>query len=267
MDFQFTCTTEELAVLASLSGYPEFAKGIAAASYSERTEAEWNVATDVTIPHLIMKGIWNEEREANGLNPLTDNMQEFIKAYAESRRMIRCSNPLYSSSFVFHKVQQNTWLVHSIYKDIIHDFSFAEAEEIPRLIKEYYNFEITGDHSSSSFSLTDAEFDALSQAENAEQVLNGREFSEQHKSAYHKFTADLKENNWSLFNISNFVLAESEEDTYLENIIFFLPSDNGVWIAEYTEDPAYPVAVTLEQAEEWTQRVNGVGFIAANTAE
>ncbi|MBS2970766.1 hypothetical protein J9317_18645 [Metabacillus sp. KIGAM252] len=261
MEHQITCTTEELAVLVSVCGYPEFAFGMDAAASKNRTEDEWNLIFEITIPHLLLKNIWDEEKEANDEQPLSENMQNFIKSYVESRRMIRCSNAPHMSAYMFHKVTENGWLAHSIYKDIIHDFSYVESEEIPKMIKDYYSFEFTDEYTHNEFKLSDEDFDSLSKQENANRIL-AKVHQAEHES-FKKFLADLHKSSWSLFNISNFALSDKEEDTYLENIVFFLPSTNGVWIAEYTDDPVTPVSVRLNPPDEWYEVINGVGFVAA----
>ncbi|AZB44616.1 hypothetical protein CEF21_21285 [Bacillus sp. FJAT-42376] len=266
MNHQISCTTEELAVLVSVCGYHEFAKGIAVGSYGDRTEEDWNLVFQITIPHLILKQIWDERKDEEGEFPLNDNMQSFIKSYVESKRMIRCSDAPNMSAFLFHKVTDNGWLAHTIYKDIIHEFSYVETEEIPKIIKNYYSFEISSEFSNHEFCLSDEDFDTLSKYENANQVIAKYETDTLQRESFEKFIHDLKENNWSLFNISNFALSDKEEDTYLENIVFFLPSTNGVWVAEYTDNPVTPVSVRLNPADEWYQVINGVGFVAASSS-
>ena len=66
-----------------------------------------------------------------------------------------------------------------------------------------------------------------------------------------------------MFNISNFSITSYEEETYLENILFFLPSDRGIWLAEYTEDPKTPVHIHLANHDEWEATLTGIGDLAA----
>ncbi|WP_338778726.1 hypothetical protein [Metabacillus sp. FJAT-52054] len=261
MNYQLVCTTEELAILVSICGYPEFSNGIAVTSFGDRTEKDWNLVTQVTIPQLILKEIWDEQKEAAGLLPISETMHTFIQSYVESKRMIRCSDLPNKSAFMFHKATDNGWLAHIIYKDIIHEFFYVETEEIPKLIRDYYKFEFTSEFKNHEFNLSESDFDALSKQDHMNQILSNMDASE--SQSFEKFLADLKESDWSLFNISNFSLFEKQEDAYLENIVFFLPSTNGVWVAEYTDDAKTPVSIRLTPEDEWYQVVNGVGFVAA----
>ena len=62
-----------------------------------------------------------------------------------------------------------------------------------------------------------------------------------------------------MFNISNLKIENLDtEEVYLENILFFLPSKHGVWIAEYTENPVNPVHIYLADLEEWDTILTGV---------
>ena len=79
MDYIMTCTSAELALLVTLSGYPGVAKGIAEASVGEKGQKEWEAIMEVTTHQLILKQLWDDERELKGEIPLRDEIQQFIQ--------------------------------------------------------------------------------------------------------------------------------------------------------------------------------------------
>ena len=62
MDYIMTCTSEELALLVTLCGYPDVAKSIAEAAIGEKSPVEWDAIMEVTVHQLILKQLWDSER-------------------------------------------------------------------------------------------------------------------------------------------------------------------------------------------------------------
>ncbi|WP_226679031.1 hypothetical protein [Mesobacillus jeotgali] len=47
----------------------------------------------------------------------------------------------------------------------------------------------------------------------------------------------------------------------LTNIMFFLPSINGIWIVEYTDAEDRPVHVQLHPYERWVEMLETIPFV------
>ncbi|MFT9596421.1 MAG: hypothetical protein ACH0QE_01175, partial [Mesobacillus sp.] len=136
-----TCTTEELALLVTFSNYSEVGKGIAESSLGNQSPEVWDGVMQATIHQLILKQLWDYDREANGEAPISIEMETFIKSYVESKWMIRCSHQPEQHILMIHKIDVDTWLSHLIDRDIIHEFAYVTSEELPGHIREYYSFE------------------------------------------------------------------------------------------------------------------------------
>lgn len=264
MDYIMTCTSAELALLVTLSGYPGVAKGIAEASVGEKSQKEWEAIMEVTTHQLILKQLWDDERELKGEIPLRDEIQQFIQSYVESKWMIRCSNKGQSNILMIHHVEKDTWMTHIIDRDIIHEFAYIKGADIPNVIRNYYSFSEEGIEGSQLFQLSDQAFDLLSEHHNVKKVRKISSFSPEEEQSFRLFVDDLEAQTWSLYNISMFYHPSIERDPILENIVFFLPSAKGIWVVEYTDHPTAPVKVALNMFEQWCDLLNGVGLEASS---
>lgn len=255
------CTTEELALLVAFCGYPEVGKGIAESSMESLTPENWQSVMQATIHQLMLKQIWDYEREANNEAPISKEMESFIKSYVESQWMIRCSHVPEQHILMIHKMDEDTWLFHLIDRDIIHEFAYITSEELPSHIKEYYSFTNINFAGSMSFQLTEQDFDLLSDKSNLSKLKAYTYLSPEENKAFNEFTNALGSKQWSLNNISLFNLPTLEADPMLTNIMFFLPSSKGIWVVEYSEDLERPVHIHLRSYEEWGAMLDEVGNI------
>ena len=237
------CTTEELALLVTFCGYPEVGKGIAESSMNGMTPEKWESVMQATIHQLMLKQIWDYEREADNEAPISREMESLISSYVESQWMIRCSHVPEQHILMIHKIDEDRWLSHLIDRDIIHEFAYITSEEFPSHIKEYYSFTNIHFVKGMSFQLTEQDFDLLSDRSNLS-VLEARTYlSQEENEAFNEFTNALSLKQWSLNNISMFNLPTLEADPMLTNIVFFLPSPKGIWIVEYSNDADRPVHI------------------------
>ncbi|MGJ7922179.1 hypothetical protein [Neobacillus sp. LXY-4] len=261
MDHVLTCTTEELALLVTLCGYPSVAKGIEEAAVGEKSPAEWTSMMEGTIHQLQLKRLWDYEKERRDEIPLSEEMQQFITQYIQSNWILRCTNIPNQNLLMFHHVEKNTWLTHVIERDIIHEFAYVSSDEIPNIIKDYYSFSTNRFDDMEAFNLSDKAFDLLSHKGRLKKFQKMCRFSPKQEHSFHQFVEDLDKQDWSLYNISFFHIPSYEEDPSLENIVFFLPSVNGVWIIEYTDHPSTPVHITLGSTKEWQELLEGIGSV------
>lgn len=258
-----TCTTEELALLVTFSGYPEVGKGIAESSLGNQSSEVWDSVMQATIHQLILKQLWDYEREANGEAPISLEMETFIKSYVESEWMIRCSHQPEQHILMIHKVDGDTWLSHLIDRDIIHEFAYVSSEELSCHIEEYYSFRDILFKSGQSFKLTDNDFDQLSNRKNIKKLTVDTYLAPEEKTAFNQFLEALDGRDWSLNNISIFNLPDLEADPSLTNIMFFLPSMHGIWIIDYTESENQPVHVELHPYEGWVEMLETIPVVIA----
>ncbi|MDQ0999688.1 hypothetical protein QFZ28_000088 [Neobacillus niacini] len=263
MDYIMTCTSAELALLVTLSGYPGVAKGIAEASVGEKRQKEWEAIMEVTTHQLILKQLWDDEKESKGEIPLKDEIQQFIQRYVESKWMIRCSNKGQSNILMLHHIENDTWMSHIIDRDIIHEFAYTKVADIPSIIRNYYSFTEEGIERAQMFYLSDQAFDLLSEHQNIKKVRKISSFSPEEEQSFQLFLDDLESQGWSLYNISMFYNPSIERDPILENIVFFLPSRRGIWVVEYTDHPTAPVKIELNTYEQWCDLLNGIGYEAS----
>jgi hypothetical protein len=264
MDYIMTCTSAELALLVTLSGYPGVAKGIAEASVGEKRPKEWEAIMEVTTHQLILKQLWDDERELKGEIPLKDEIQQFIQSYVESKWMIRCSNKGQSNILMLHHIENDTWMTHIIDRDIIHEFAYIKGADIPSIIRNYYSFSEEGIERAQMFHLSDQAFDLLSEHHNVRKVRKISSFTPEEEQSFRTFLNDLESQDWSLYNISVFHNPNIERDPILENIVFFLPAAKGIWVVEYTHHPTAPVKVELNRFEQWCDLLNSVGLEASS---
>jgi hypothetical protein len=260
-----TCTTEELALLLNLCKYPDASSGILEGSGITRTDDEWNAVMEATIHQLILKKMLVEENLNSDEIPLTAEMFLFIKSYVNSRWMIRCSNPPTQSVLMLHYIENNNWLSHIIDRDIIHEFAYVHENEIPNLISDYYSFDLQNIDLPNEFKLSDESFDSLVTPNNINYIKKSSEFKKQEEESFNLFINDLKNHNWSLFNISFFNIESLYGDPYLENIQFFLPSIKGIWVIEYIEKASKSVLIRRIKINEWAGILENIGKIKFHT--
>ncbi len=258
-----TCTNEELALLVTLNGYPNVAKGIAEASIGERSSREWNAIMEVTIHQLILKGMWDNNKEKNGDVPIPDELKNFIESYVNSKWMFRCSNTQNKSLLNIHHIDGETWLSHIVERDIIHEFSYITIKEIPEIVREYYAFDIPEHANDFTFHLSDKAFDLLNEKRNVKKVHKISNFPEDEEKSFLEFVEDLKSNEWILSNISYFHIPDYNNDPLLQNIVFFLPSSTGIWVVEYLQNTLeQPVRISLKSSDDWLEIVSGIEEVA-----
>jgi hypothetical protein len=255
------CTTEELALLVTFSGYPGAGKGIAESSMRDLSPDKWESVMQATIHQLMLKQLWDYEREANGEAPVSVEMEAFIKSYVESQWMVRCSNVPEQHILMIHKIDEETWLSHLIDRDIIHEFAYITSDELPAHIIDYYSFTDIKFEKGLSFHMTDQDFDMLSDKKNLEKLETNTYFTPDERVAFNQFKLALESKQWSLNNISMFNLPSLEEDPLLMNIMFFLPSSKGIWVVEYTDHAETPVHVQLHSYDTWMEMLQGIGQI------
>ncbi|NYE09283.1 hypothetical protein F4694_006154 [Bacillus niacini] len=264
MDYIMTCTSAELALLVTLSGYPGVAKGIAEASVGEKSQKEWEAIMEVTTHQLILKQLWDDDQESKGEIPLKVEIQQFIQGYVKSKWMIRCSNKGQSNILMVHHIENDTWMTHIIDRDIIHEFAYIKGTDIPSIIRNYYSFSEKGIDRAQHFHLSDQAFDLLSERHNIRKVRKISSFTPEEEQSFRAFLNDLELQGWSLYNISLFHNPSIERDPILENIVFFLPAAKGIWVVEYTDHPTAPVRVELNTFEQWCDLLSGVGLEASS---
>ncbi|WP_139378318.1 hypothetical protein [Mesobacillus jeotgali] len=258
------CTTEELALLVTFCGYPEVGKGIAESSMGGLTPEKWESVMQATIHQLMLKQIWDYEREVNNEVPISKEMETFIKSYVGSRWMIRCSSVPEQHILMIHKIDEEIWLSHLIDRDIIHEFAYITSEELASHIKEYYSFQDIDFADDMSFQLTENDFDLLSNRSNISGLEAYTYLSSEESKAFNEFTNSLDLKQWSLNNISMFNLPDLDADPMLTNIVFFLPSLKGIWIVEYTNESERPIHINLRSNEVWEDMLDGLGQIASD---
>ncbi|MGM0842280.1 MAG: hypothetical protein ACQEWE_16205 [Bacillota bacterium] len=266
MNHLLTCTSEELALMVSLAGYDSVAKGIAEAAVGKKTEQEWIAIMEATSKQLMMKRILDEERDAIGENPLTEEMLQFITKYVKSKRMIRCSNMPAKSVLMIHHYEKDDWLLHLVDRDIVHEFSLISSDEMYKYMKEYYGIREMDVELHRSFTLSEKNFDRLSKPDKIKKVRKSSTFTPEEENSFDLFTEDLKQYQWTLFNISNFGIVTLEDEIYLENILFFLPSSQGIWLSEYSDD-SETIHFHLADEKEWEEMLLSIGEFASHLVE
>ncbi|ASB91081.1 hypothetical protein OZL92_14830 [Bacillus sonorensis] len=260
MKHLITCTSEELALLVGLCDYPGVGKGILESSLGKKSRKEWDAIAAATVNQLILKQYWNEEKSAKDENPLSEEMQKFIVSYVNSEQMIRCSNLDNKNTLMLHHFENETWLFHMIDRDIIHEFAYADEQEIAELMKDYYHFSADEEHVPLKLRLSDKCFDWLSNKDMTEKVRKKSSFSPEEEHSFNQLIADLEANQWSLHNISHFYIPSLEDGPFLQNIVFFIPSARGVWVAQYDEHNEKPVHISLKTLEQWNQLLKGLEY-------
>jgi len=261
MQHIMTCTTEELALLITLCGYPAVAKSIAEASLGEKSEQEWMAVMDSAARQLMAKQYWDFEKEARDEIPLSDELQRFIVQYVQSDYMLRCSNAPMQNVLLFHYIEKDApWVVHIIDRDIIHEFSYISQEELSSIIRDYYDYRGNSLEVGRQFQLSDEAFDLLQDKAQLERVKEISALSSGQLATFQHFIQDLEEKDWILNNISLFSIPEQDEPRLL-NIVFFLPSSAGVWIIEYTDHEETPVLIQLSSSTEWEQLLQFIGHM------
>ncbi|MEC0695916.1 hypothetical protein [Bacillus atrophaeus] len=261
MKHLMTCTSEELAILVTLCDFPDVAKGIAEASLGKKSKKEWDAVADATVNQLILKQYWDEEKSAKDENPLSEEMQKFITSYVNSKQMIRCSNLKNKNVLMLHYLEKEIWLFHIIDRDIIHEFAYAEQHEIADLIKDYYHFSVNEELLPLELRLSDKCFDWLSNKDMTEKVRKKSSFSIDEEESFNQLITDLESNEWALNNISNFYIPHLDDNPFLQNVMFFIPSTHGIWVAEYKEDMEKPVHISLQTLEQWYALLKDIGNI------
>ncbi|WP_079478812.1 hypothetical protein [Halobacillus salinus] len=268
MEHLLTCTTEELALMMAVSDQPKMARGMMDESFGKKTEREWIAIMEAMSHQLIMKRMWDPEKEKNDENPLNEEVRSFIDKYVHSERMIRCSNLPMQSVLMLHHYEGDQWLFHVIDRDIVHEFALLESSEIKATIRDFYGIEYESYAGEQTFDLTYRDFDRLRDPKKVDKIQRKTPFTESEEHSFELFTEDLKRFDWTLFNISNFSIHSREDQSFAENILFFLPSHRGIWISEHQEEQDRPAHFYLADYEEWDTILQGIqDFVELQTQE
>ncbi|NPC91492.1 hypothetical protein HOO54_04330 [Bacillus sp. WMMC1349] len=250
MEHILTCTSEELGMIASICGFHGAAKEIMEASLGKRSDEQWDAIAASTINQLILKGYWDEEKSAKNENPFTEDMQQFITSYLNSRQLIHCYLKD-KNILMLHHIEKELWLLHIIDRDIIHEFAYVEQQEISNLIIDYYHFSPKKDFFPLELRLSDQCFDWLRIKEKVQTIRKESFFSTTEEHCFNQLIEDLEENEWSINSISIFHIPDLDVGSKLTNITFFIPSAHGVWVVKYDEHHEKPVHISLYNLEQW----------------
>ncbi|MDA1477886.1 hypothetical protein [Bacillus changyiensis] len=263
MEHIITCTSEELGIISSICGFPGVAKEIMEASLGKRPDEEWDAIAASTINQLILKGYWDEEKRAKDENPFTEDMQQFITSYLNTRQLIHCANLKDQNILMLHQIEKESWLLHIIDRDIIHEFAYIEQQEISHLINDYFHFTPEKDFFPLELRLSDQCFDWLRNKEKIQIIRKESFFSTTEEHCFNQLIEDLEENEWSINSISIFNI--SNGDSKLTNITFFIPSAHGVWVVKYDKHLEKPVHISLYNLEQWYDLTKSIESFAIHT--
>ncbi|TSB45223.1 hypothetical protein [Alkalicoccobacillus porphyridii] len=253
MQPNLTCTTEELILLLTLCGYQETAKGLGESVFGEKSTDAWDTLLDGASHQLMLKGVWDYDKAENDEVPLTNELQDFIKNYASSPHLVRLINQAQDTSLLFHSVSEDYWIEHIVVNGIIHEFGYVSLKEIKEDIRDFYLIESPTPLKGSAFVLTPNQFELLSDSSNVDILANNLEDAP-FKDSFINFKEDLNNYKWQLDNISRFYLEDSGEESKMTNILFLLPSKNGIWCIKYIEnDNEVFVAFELKDTNSWIE--------------
>ncbi|WP_368504945.1 hypothetical protein AB3N04_04665 [Alkalihalophilus sp. As8PL] len=230
------CTTEELMLLVNLCGYPDVAKGIGESSLGEKSEDAWEAVYEGAVHQLMLKEVWDVQKAAENEVPLNEELQTFIHHYVQSQSIIRSANVTTNETLLFHEMPNDKWLMHHVIADLIHEFFFVEESEIEKHIIPFSRYNQVEGEALSSFTLTDHQFDLLSKEENILEVRGLAKLTKEEEMAFDSFVHSIKVNEWSLHNSSLLRVDAETGESSIEEILFHVPSEYGIWMLSYDEE-------------------------------
>ncbi len=253
MDPFMKFTTEELIVLLHTAGHKEEARTLAAgADIVLDTEILSHVFLS-TIIQLTAKGIWDKNAFEEDHNPLSREMISFLEMYTKSDYFIRAIDESRKQVMFLHHIAYGVWLLQLVEDKVIHDFSFLEPDEIPHALSGFYaGFTPAASTLFPPFRLDDASFEQLRDPKQHGTVIGAFGGTLDEKEAFLAFVSDLERNSCRMENISVFSNTDKAPMT-LEDIVFLLPSDKGIWTVRYDQDQSLPVTIRLADGRDWKE--------------
>ncbi|WP_078392893.1 hypothetical protein [Shouchella patagoniensis] len=249
------CSTEELVCLLSMCGHHEMARGLGESLLGEKSPEGWDTVMEGAAHQLMLKGLWDTSKAAKDDIPLTDELIAFVHDYADSAYMVRFVDRENGRSLLFHQLSDAYWLYHQVINDVIHIFGRIETKDTQGEVDAFFGFTSEG-VVEQEFVLTPEQFDQLTEPEQVDQLRQDLAFllNEEELLGFNEFVFGLSAHDWTLKNGSSFVITGTNEGMYMNDIFFFLPTPNGIWIVVYElENDQQQVKISKKSKKEWLE--------------
>ncbi|WDF05197.1 hypothetical protein [Shouchella hunanensis] len=247
------CTREELLLLVSAAGFPDVARGMGEEMIGAQSDETWEAVLLATRSQLILKQLWDMQKEMNGQSPLTEELQQFIQRYIEAKYALRATNAKQDKRLIVHFSPEDEWLCHIQINEILHEFLLVPQAQVASMFNLFYEFKLPTAKQTTSFRLNDRSFDRLSRREELSALKESLSLTNEEWLLFDQLVMDLEKADWHFDNISLLQLhaKEADDGVVIEEIQFHLPSAEGVWIVRYEPWEENVVFLQLVGEEEW----------------
>lgn len=225
----WSCTSTTLAQRMALYGYPEAARTLVPSFMTE-------------------SGLSTESSEES---PMEQSIRQLIHDYMNATQWIRCSHLAQRQTLLLRHIQNEEWLLQRIGPGEQHEFIYIKQQEMPWRIAQFYRLPTNPLAQSRECRLTVAMFDRLCVPEQIDQFPRFDHLPHDEEDFQHLIDDLQCRQQSTLDHISQFTICNNKKHHTLQNIVFFLPSTGGVWIAQRDDQTERPIVIRLYSHEDW----------------
>ncbi|MFB5676421.1 hypothetical protein ACE3NQ_08470 [Paenibacillus terreus] len=231
---------EELGYALAVHQGEEMAAGLMKAFYGDLPEESWQLLFQAATHSLIAKGFIESIREADGEVTFIPAIAEIIRHLLSSSYMLRGVTERDSAKVLSIHVQQQRYLYHLSDGNTVHFFTWTEPEDWEEELVRFYGVEKSGAAPAASTGakavITEGLWNQLTEPGHVSVAVPTlcTDLSPDEQNLIAKWQQAFQANVGSMDNLSTIRIAHGDQ-TMIENILFLLPSDEGVWVIRNQE--------------------------------
>jgi hypothetical protein len=229
---------EELGYALAVHQGEEMAAGLMKAFYGDLPEESWQLLFQAATHSLMSKGFIESIREADGEVTFIPAIAEIIRHLLGSSYMLRGVTDRDSDKVLSIHVQQQRYLYHLSDRNTVHFFTWTEPEDWEEELIRFYGIEKSGAVPAASSEaravITEELWNRLTEPGHVPAPSLYADLSPNEQNLIAQWQQAFQANAGSMDNLSIIRIASGDQ-TVIENMMFLLPADEGVWIIRNQE--------------------------------
>jgi len=228
---------EELGYALAIHQGEDMAAGLMKAYYGDLSEDKWELLFQAATHSLMSKGFIESMDEENGEVRFTAEITQMIQHLLHSHYMLRGITDRNSSKVLtIHELQQR-YLYHLSDNHTLHFLTWTEPADWEEELGHFYGVKPSKAEgttlSESKAVITEELWNRLTSGESPASPLYD-ELSSGQQQLIAKWQQDFQTNARTMDNLSTIRIGSGNQ-TAIEDILFILPSNEGVWIVRNQE--------------------------------
>lgn len=228
---------EELGYALAVHQGEEMAAGLMKAYYGDLSEDRWELLFQAATHSLMSKGFIESIDEENGAVGFTSEITKMIQHLLHSHDMLRGVTDRNSSKVLTIHELQKRYLYHLSDNHTLHFLSWTEPEDWKEELVRFYGVKPSKAEgktlAESKVVITEELWNRLTSGESLASPAYD-ELSSDQQQLIAKWQQDFKNNDRTMDNLSTIRMGSGNQ-TAIEDILFVLPANEGVWLVRNQE--------------------------------